>query len=236
MVPRARLRARRMTKVAVIAAMAGELKPLVRGCPHASSNGVDLWRPGSGGWIAACAGAGGGAAARALAEAEREGPVDCVISTGWAGALNGDLAAGRAYRVSGVIDARTGERFPIPGESGDYWLVTSPRVAGQAEKRRLAAATGASLVDMEAAGLARLARGRGISFRCVKGISDGFGESLPDFNAFLTADGQFEFGRFIRFAALRPWLWPALLRIGKNGRDSAACIRDSLLDILENDR
>jgi adenosylhomocysteine nucleosidase len=227
-----------MTKVAIIAAMVGELKPLVRGWEHAPGSGVDLWRRrhASGEWIAACAGAGAGAAERALAQAEREGPADRIVSTGWAGALSGDLSAGRAYRISGVIDSRTGERFPIPGESGDYWLVTSPRVADQAEKRRLAAATGAGLVDMEAAALARVAGARGIPFRCVKGVSDGFGESMPDFNAFLTPEGKFEFGRFILFAALRPLLWPALLRIGKNGRDSAACIRDSLLDILEHDR
>jgi adenosylhomocysteine nucleosidase len=227
-----------MKRVAIIAAMAGELKPLVRGWEHTSGNGVDLWRRrrASGDWIAACAGAGAAAAARALAQAERDGPADFIISTGWAGALNADLSAGRAYRISGVIDSRTGERFPIPGESGDYWLVTSPRVADQPEKRRLAAATGAGLVDMEAAALARVAARRGVPFRCVKGVSDGFGETMPDFNAFLTPEGRFESGRFVRFAALRPRLWPALLRIGKNGRDSAACIRDSLLDILEHDR
>jgi len=54
-----------MTRVAIIAAMAGELKPLVRGWQHESCNGVDLWRwrfldekgdPCE--WIAACAGAG----------------------------------------------------------------------------------------------------------------------------------------------------------------------------------
>jgi len=227
-----------MTKVAIIAAMAGELKPLVRDWEHAPGNGVDLWRRrhASGEWIAACAGVGAAAAARALALAEREGPVDCIISTGWAGALNSDLSAGRAYRISGVIDSRTGERFPIPGESGDYWLVTSPRVADEAEKRRLSAATGAGLVDMEAAPLARVAGARGIPFRCVKGVSDGLGESLIDFNAFITSEGRFEFGRFALFAALRPWRWPALLRIGKNSRDSAACLRDSLLGILQHDR
>jgi adenosylhomocysteine nucleosidase len=102
-----------MTRTAIIAALPGELKPLVRGWQHESRNGVDLWRwqYGQGEWIAACAGAGVDAATRAFAEAEQYGPATCVLSVGWAGALNSDFKPGLAYRVTGVIDARTGERF-----------------------------------------------------------------------------------------------------------------------------
>jgi len=46
--------------------------------------------------------------------------------------------------------------------------VTSSRVAGAGEKKRLAATYEAALVDMEAAGVARLAKMRGIPFYCVK--------------------------------------------------------------------
>jgi len=102
-----------MTRTAIIAAMPGELKPLTRGWEHSCRNGVDLWRwPfDDGEWIAACAGAGVAAAALAFAEVEKLGPIGKVISTGWAGALTEALKPGQAYCVSGVIDARTGERF-----------------------------------------------------------------------------------------------------------------------------
>ena len=225
-----------MTRVAIIAAMPGELKPLVRGWPHSSRNDVHFWarRDSEEEWIAACAGAGQQAAARAFAAIEEGGPVDLVFSVGWAGALTPELAPGTAHNVAGVIDIRTGERFRCDAGAGELWLVTSPRVAGAAEKQRLAAAYGAGLVDMEAAGVARLAQMRGIPFYCVKGISDGYMDQLPDFNRFISQNGQFQLARFIVFAALRPWRWPALMRMGENSRKAAQGIRESLLDFLDD--
>jgi adenosylhomocysteine nucleosidase len=244
-----------MNRVAIIAAMAGELKPLVRGWQHERRKGVDLWRweflddEGEvGEWVAACAGAGVEAATRAFAEVERESPISMAISTGWAGALSEEFAPSRAYLVSGVIDARTGERFAVEGAkySGDrsprsqnrdlghpdLWLVTNPRVADAKEKQRLRAAYEAGLVDMEAAGVARLARMRGIPFYCVKGISDGYRDQLPDFNRFISPDGRFQLGRFVVFCIFRPWYWPRLMRMGENSRKAARNIAGSLLDVL----
>jgi adenosylhomocysteine nucleosidase len=240
-----------MTRTAILAAMPGELKPLVRGWRHERLNGVDLWRHSIDGaeWIAACAGAGADAATRAFAEAEKCGPLDNVVSTGWAGALREDLVPGGAYWVPGVIDARTGERFvtAVAGSSVDespksqnrdmgqpgLWLATSPKVANAAEKQRLAAAYGAGLVDMEASAVARLARMRGIPFYCIKGISDGYRDQLPDFNRFISSNGRFKLILFIAFVLLRPRYWPALMRMGENSRRAAHSIAASLLDFLE---
>jgi adenosylhomocysteine nucleosidase len=290
-----------VTRTAIVAAMPGELKPLVRGWQRERRNGVDLWRWrfDEGEWIAACAGAGVEAATRAFAEverafaeAEKPGPVSFVISTGWAGALSEEFEPSRAYFVAGVIDARCGERFrasyfaeraealkghglsraaeppktdaalaagvtegdktatpqglkpPASNESSggaaeavpfqdDCWLVTSPKVADAAEKQRLAAAYGAGLVDMEAAGVARLAQMRGIPFYCVKGISDGYRDKLPDFNRFISAEGGFRTIPFVFFALVRPWYWPALMRMGENSRKAAQSIKESILDLLD---
>lgn len=226
-----------MTRTAIIAAMPGELKPLVRGWQHESRNGVDLWRWqfDQGEWLAACAGAGVEAAMRAFAEAEKSGPITSVVSTGWAGALSIDLDPGHSYRVSGVIDARTGERFPTSIISKDPWLVTSPRVAGHAEKQRLASSYGAGLVDMEASAVARLADARGIPFHCCKGISDGFSDQLPDLNRFISESGKLQLLRFIVFVLVRPWHWPALMRMGENSKKAAQAIGGSLLDILDEE-
>ncbi len=224
-----------MTRVAIIAAMPAELKPLVRGWQRDRSHGVNLWRRkfDEGEWIAACAGAGMDAATRAFTEAEKSGPLDAVISTGWAGALCEELVPGQVCDVSCVIDARTGERFVTAGPPGDCGLVTSARVADVHEKLRLASTYQASLVDMEAAGVARLSQMRGIPFYCVKGISDGYNDQLPDFNRFITAKGQFQLGRFILSSILRPWQWPALMRMGENSRKAAYGIAESLLDFLD---
>jgi len=86
---------------------------------------------------------------------------------------------------------------------------------------------------MEAAGVARAAGRRGIPFSCVKGVSDGADDRLPAFDGFLKPDGRFAWARFILFAALRPWRWPALARLGANSRQAARSIRDCLLDILD---
>jgi adenosylhomocysteine nucleosidase len=224
-----------MKRIAIIAAMAGELKPLVRGWTRESRHGVDLWRSrhGESEWIAACAGVGVAAAKRAFEEIEKDGAIDWVFSIGWAGALHEELTGGQACRVSGVIDARTGDRFSAAGQSAELWLVTSDRVANQADKRQLAITYGAGLVDMEAAGIARQAAMRGIPFYCIKGVSDGFSDRLPDFNGFISANGRFQSAQFIFFAMLRPWHWPALIWMGQNSKKSAQGIKALLRDILE---
>ena len=224
-----------MTRVAIIAAMPGELKPLVRGWQSGSRNGVRFWsRLGpEEEWIAACAGAGQAAATRAFAALEDGGPISMVFSVGWAGALRPDIGTGAAYNVAGVIDIRTGERFRCDAVAGDIWLATSPMVANQAEKKRLAAAYQAGLVDMEAAAIVRLAAMRGIPFYCIKGVSDGLRDRLPDFNPFLTPEGRFRLLPFVFLSVIRPWYWPALLRMGENSKRASQSIVESLRDFLD---
>src|ERR1700744_584646 len=120
-----------MTRVAIIAAFPGELKPLVRGWPSSTRGNIHFWaqRDEEEEWMAACAGAGQDAATRAFAGVEDGGPIDLVFSVGWAGALREDAAAGAVYNLAGVVDVRTGERFRCDAGAGDRWLLTSPIVA-----------------------------------------------------------------------------------------------------------
>lgn len=224
-----------MTRTAIIAAMPGELKPIVGGWPHSTRNGIHFWaqRTEEEEWIAACAGAGQSAATRAFAAIEDGGPIDLVFSIGWAGALRAEIPTGSAHNVAGVIDVRTGERFHCEAGAGNLWLATSPKVANRAEKHRLATTYNAALVDMEAAAIARLAAMREIPFYCIKGVSDGLNDRLPDFNPFLTADGRFRLLPFALLSALRPWYWPSLLRMGENSRRASLSIAESLQDFLD---
>ena len=230
-----------MSRIAIIAALPGELKPFLdsqakEGWVHERRGNVRLWRliwpENQGEWIAACAGAGQAAATRAFAEVEKHGAIDQVISTGWAGALNDQLETGQAYRASAVVDARTGECFATSDEAEDCLLVTCPKVADGPEKQRLAAAYSGALVDMEAAAIARLAQMGQIPFYCVKGISDAFNDQLPDFNRFILPSGQFQLSRLVLFSFLRPWYWPALIQMGENSRKAAQSIAESLLHLL----
>ena len=225
-----------MTRIAIIAAMPGELKPLVRGWPHSTRYGVHLWaqRNEEEEWIAACAGAGQAAATRAFAAIEDGGPIDLVFSIGWAGALIPSAAAGTAHNMAGTIDMLTGDRFRCDAGAGELWLVTSPRVADEAEKLRLAEAYGAGLVDMEAAAVARLAAMRGIPFYCIKGVSDGLNDHLPDFNRFITAQGGVPAGAICSFCASAAQYWPGLMRMGENSRKASQSIAESLLEFLRD--
>lgn len=224
-----------MTRVAIIAAFPGELKPLVQGWPHSSRNGIQFWaqRSEEEEWIAACAGAGQGAATRAFAAIEEGGPIDLVFSVGWAGALRQDIAPGSAHNMAGVVDLNTGERFRCDAGAGEVWLATSAKVVGQKEKEYLGVAYYAGLVDMEAAAIARLAAMRSIPFYCIKGVSDGSTDRLPDFNRFLSPGGQFRMAPFALFALLRPWYWPALIRMGENSKQASQGIAKSLRDFLD---
>ena len=227
-----------MTRVAIIAAMPSELRPLVNGWPHSARSGIRFWvrhdkkENWEEEWIAACAGAGESAATRAFAAIEDGGPVDLVFSIGWAGSLRLDIAAGTAHNVAGVIDVGTGERFNCDAGAGNLWLATSPKVADAVEKRRLASTYNAALVDMEAAAIARLAQMRGIPFYAVKGVSDGLNDRLPDFNRFLSPGGQFRLPHFVLFALFRPWYWPALIQMGENSKRASQSIAKLLVDFL----
>ncbi len=230
-----------MIRVAIIAAMPGELKPFLDAIAkerwvHERRGNVRLWRlvwpGGQDEWVAVCAGAGQQAAIRAFAEAEQGGPLSSAISIGWVGALSNAYLPGRAYTVSGVIDSLTGERFAASKSDGNLWLVTSPKVADVAEKQRFVSAYNAAFVDMEAAAVARLAAARGIPFQCIKGVSDGFAEHLPDLNRFISPQGQFQTGRLLFFVLARPWHWPALIRMGENSHKASQAIRDLLLENL----
>jgi hypothetical protein len=201
-----------VSRVAIIAAMAGELKPLVRGWVHERRDRVDLWRWkfDEGEWVAACAGAGVDAATRAFAAVEKDGAPDMVISVGWAGALTEELKAGRVYGVSGVIDLRTGERFRPAVWNDERWLVTSPIVADEAEKQRLAAAYKCSpggyggFGDCTAGGDAR------DSVLLHQGGQRRVSRQATGFQSVYRPDGRFDLTGMVLFSILRPWYWPSL--------------------------
>ncbi len=159
------------------------------------------------------------AATRAFAEVEKGGSVDRVISVGWAGALSRSFAAAQAYRVSGVIDVKTGERFSVAGQSNECFVGHQPHRSPERQRnggsprhimprswtwRRPALPASLSCAELP--------------FDCIKGISDGFDEKLPDLNGFIAQDGRFQLTRFVLFAILRPWHWPALVRMGENSK------------------
>jgi adenosylhomocysteine nucleosidase len=215
-------------RIGIIAAMPGELLPLVRRWPKmpvARGSGIAMWQTERDGneVVAVCAGMGAAAARRAFTAAEFAGSLDMVLSVGWAGALTEAAIPGDCYVVSEVIDAQTGERFTLDPATENR-LVTTVEVAGEHEKHRLAASYGAMFVDMEAATIARLAQMRGIPMHCIKAVSDGVGANLPDLNPFIDIDGKLKMTSFLTYVALRPQYWGPLAQLGRNSAAGARAL------------
>jgi adenosylhomocysteine nucleosidase len=225
-----------MRRVGVIAALPGELKPLVHGWQPVPLPDA---RKGEAAWlsqvdgiecIAVRAGMGSEAAARACDIAAQGGaPLDTLISVGWAGALSCGIHPGEAYAVNEVVDARTAEHFPtgspLPEGSGvPLKLVTTDHIVGYTEKRQLAGLYQAVLVDMEAATVARFAHSRHIAFFCLKAISDEIADVLPDFGRYSGSDGHVRVAALLGHVAIRPKYWSAMLRIGHNTKTGAQAI------------
>jgi adenosylhomocysteine nucleosidase len=177
---------------------------------------------------------GGDAARRAYASAASDGPLDMLLSVGWAGSLQAGVLAGTAHIPTVVIDAQTGEQFSLPQGERECRLVTTAHVANAAEKMRLAATyRGAVLVDMEAATVARLAEMQKIPLLCIKGISDEATARLPDLNRFIDQRGHMRLTRFLGHVALRPRYWPSLVHLGRNSSRAAEAMRDLILEFMK---
>jgi len=225
-------------RIAIIAALPGAWKPLVKGWQHVptDTSNTKKWilSRDTDTWIAVCAGMGAEAALRAYAAAVSDGPVDMLLSVGWAGSLHAEVTPGTVQVPTVVIDAQTGEQFNLTEGKRKWQVVTTARVADNVEKMRLAATyPGAVLVDMEAATIARLAATQEIPLLCIKGISDAAGATLPDLNPFIDQRGQMRMARFLAYVSVRPRYWPSLLHLGNNSARAANAMRDLILKFMK---
>jgi adenosylhomocysteine nucleosidase len=236
-----------MKRVGIVAALPGELKPLVQGWRP-----LTLARKGEAAWVsrvhdvecvAVYAGVGSEAAGRACdiaaqsGEAAQSRGLDALFSVGWAGALSCGIHPGSAYAVNEVVDAQTGETFvtsfPLNQDIGvPFKLVTTDHIVQYAEKRQLAGLHKAVLVDMEAATVARFARSRQIPFYCLKAISDEISDILPDFGRYTAPDGHLRIAPLLGHVAFRPKYWPAMLRMGQNAKSGARAVAGALAPLM----
>jgi adenosylhomocysteine nucleosidase len=216
-------------KIGIVAALEGELRPLVRGWSREGK--LHHGKIGSAECVAIAAGMGASAATRGVEQLFAAAPaLDALISIGWAGALVNELRAPSAVIIGEVVESRTGERYTL--EPGGPTLVTTDRMIPQHEKHALGARYRASLVDMEAATVARLARSRGVRFLSVKAISDDADTRLPDFNRFTNSAGTLKLPALLAHVIVRPGSWGALMLLGINSKRAAEALADEVPQCL----
>jgi adenosylhomocysteine nucleosidase len=214
-------------RIGIIAALPGELKPLVRGWSR-QPDGAYLSQRGEVAVIAVARGMGTVRAEQAVAIVETYGSLDAMVSVGWAGGASCGVQPGTAYEVGEVIDAASGERYATAAVTSPIRLATLDHVAGRDEKRRIAETYGASLMDMEAAAVARLARSKGVPFFCWKAVTDIATEEMPDFNLFLDNEKQLRIPQLAAYALTHPRYVAPLLRMGRNGKSGADALGHAL--------
>ena len=192
------------------------------------ADGAYLIQDGDVAAVAVARGMGRTRAEQAVVTAESYGPMDALVSLGWAGGSSCGVQPGTAYEVGEVIDQGTGERFATASATNPLKLVTADHVVGKEEKRKLAEGYGASLVDMEAAAVARMAQKGNIPFYCWKAITDIASEELPDLNLFLDQEKQLRMGQLATYAVTHPRHIASLWRMGRNSRSGAEALGETV--------
>ncbi len=225
-----------MSRIAIIAAMEHEVRPLIRGWKvRTLERGGRRYRLFENGDAAlVCGGIGADAARRATEAVIREVNPVRVISVGFAGALDGSLKVGDVFEPRTVINAADGVRTEVG--SGEGILVSSATAAGKEQKVRLGKAYGASAVDMEAAAVAQGAQARGVEFGALKAISDAADFNLPTVDCFVANDGSFRSAAFGLHVALRPWLWRTAKALARNSSEASRALCGALASYLGRQR
>jgi adenosylhomocysteine nucleosidase len=220
-------------RIAIVAAMERELAPITQGWSLSTLNvqNRSLICYEGGEIVAVFSGMGckrAEEAARAVAEKYR--PM-ALVSAGLAGALIRSLKVGNVVLPNVIIDAASGTEYRcnVGGEViGGGVLVSNYEIAGRKAKPELVECFHALIVDMEAAGVAKVAMENDLGFRCVKAISDEFDFEMPPLNDFVTPEGLVETGKLVRWTSVRPQYWPAMVALGRNSYKATHALCDWL--------
>lgn len=171
-------------------------------------------------WLLAANGAGPRLASLA---ARAFGRVDRIVSTGFCGALDPALGLADVVICNRVIQAETNRRFAAADEFGATCLSGDRVIQTAREKQELRQTTGASVVEMEAAGVAAEAELRGVPLHCIRVVTDTADEDMcVDFNAARDESGRFSAGRIVLSALRQPrTAIPELFRLNERAKRAA---------------
>lgn len=175
------------------------------------------------------------AALAGLKDPNGDGPLELVVSSGLAGALQPGIASGELVcdphggPVALARAARAAaESFGIPLHMGT--ALCAERVLGPEEKRRLGDRRRALAVDMESAAVRAWCEKRGTAFAVLRAVLDPVDERLPAG----VPDGP-GLWPALRFAAAHAGELPLLARLGWRQRRALRRLASVLRAVLEAD-
>lgn len=225
-----------MPRVAIVAAVKRELRPLLR-----SWNRVEI-KYGRHRYTAyespkleavAIFGGMGTEAARTASEAVLTlGKPEWLISAGFAGAVKPGWKAGDVFAPRFIVDSVTGSKYSAGGGAGV--LLTSHDVHGAASKKMVAESSDAEAVDMEGSAVADVALEHGVKFAALKAISDEHETALPPLVKFIRPGGKFSTAAFLAAAATRPEWWGSIWALSGNSSRASKSLSRELESILRS--
>jgi len=187
--------------------------------------------------IMALSGMGPANAGKAAEQLADEG-AGCLVSWGFAGALQAGLGPGTLVIPESVVSA-DGSTFPVdPSQRLRYFAAARNPVGGilfcadsvvmdMAGKQALSAASGAVAVDMESAAVAEVARRRSLPFVVVRAVVDPLGLSLPPaVIAGVDTFGDIRGGAFLAGLMRRPHTLLSLLILAEYTRRAGRSLRE----------
>jgi adenosylhomocysteine nucleosidase len=181
-------------------------------------------------------GAGPTRAAMAVGAASAVFQPDALISTGFCGALDPELSVAEVVVGQSVDNGQ--RRWPLqpvasnaPHRSGVICSIDHVAQTG-AEKASLRYSSGAAVVEMEAAGVAKRVEPMGLPMYCVRVVTDLADEDMAnDFSKALRPDGHFDTMLVLRNALRHPWARvPELMRLRQRCARAAQVLGDFIAD------
>ena len=153
--------------------------------------------------------------------------VDAFVSTGYCGALDSNLGR-TAIVVASEVNGNRSDKPDAPAVFTAGPITSQDRVACTIEEKSNLRESGAIAVEMEAAGVCRVALDAGVPFYCVRVVTDTASDVLPlDFNRMRGADGRFSTAKILGAAALRPLrVAPALVRLQRTTKSASIALGD----------
>ncbi len=216
-------------RVALLAPMPSELRPLVRTLRLNRSSAGDLTvhtgTVGSVELVATRTGMGTATSAQVTARLLDAVAVDHLCVVGIAGGLQSDVGIGTVVVPDTVIDHATGNEYhpaPFADAVPSGSILTSNELLGN-DVLGGYGERGVVAVDMETAAVGAVCETRGCSWSAFRSISDRTVDGTVNDDVFALAnpDGSPDLGASLRYLLTRPWRIPGLLRLARDATVAA---------------